>query len=99
MKHTGLHMPAHYASIEEESLSTINGGGSILSFISYILSGFRINFGSGSNHTNTDATVSTSGSGSVQHINVDTTQSTDYGNWSASFNLGSLFNALVRLFS
>ena len=102
MKYSGLNLPAHCTLIQEEELSTVSGGG-LLSFISYLLSGFRINFGSDGRHDNVDTIVTASGSQSGRgsatvHTNVDTIRSSSYGGWDASFNLGSLFNALVSLF-
>ena len=102
MNHSGLHLPAHCTPLSQQDLSTVNGGGSILSFISYLLSGFSINFGSGNNHDNYDTVVTTDGRpgwGGTSHSNVDTVHSSSYGGWDASFNLGSFFNALLRLFN
>ena len=46
----------------------------------------------------TSGGVTTSVGSSSQHINVDSVSSGRYFNWGADFNLGSLFNAIVRLF-
>ena len=59
MKYTGLNLPAHCTMIEENELPEIYGGGSILSFIQYLLSGFTINFGWGADNDSYDTTVTT----------------------------------------
>ena len=46
----------------------------------------------------TSGGVTTSVGSSSQHINVDSVSSGRYFNWGANFNLGGLFNAIVRLF-
>lgn len=104
MKYSGLNLPAHCTKIEENELPAISGGGSILSFIQYLLSGFTINFGWGADNDSYDTSVSTgrpgwSWGGNTSHTSVDTSHSGGYGGWDASFNLGSFFNALLRLFS
>ena len=100
MKYTGLNLPAHCTMIEEHELHEIHGGGSILSFIQYLLSGFTINFGWGADNDSYDTSVSTSRPGwNITHTSVDTSHSGGYGGWDASFNLGSFFGALLRLFS
>lgn len=104
MKYSGLNLPAHCTRIDENELPEISGGGSILSFIQYLLSGFTINFGWGADNDSYDTSVSTSRpgwgwGGSSGHTSVDTSHSGGYGGWDASFNLGSFFNALLRLFS
>lgn len=104
-KNTSLTMPARYSMVESKDCTEITGGSSsnaILSFISYLLGGFNISFGSNNRHTNSD-TITTvdgnrTGSGYVTHSNVDNITSNQYNGWSANFNLGGLFNALVRLF-
>ena len=104
MKHSGLNLPAHCTMIEENELPEIYGGGSILSFIQYLLSGFTINFGWGADNDSYDTTVTTGRpgwgwGGNTSHSSVDTSHSGGYGGWDASFNLGSFFTALLRLFS
>ena len=104
MKYSGLNLPAHCTMLDESELPEVYGGGSILSFIQYLLSGFTINFGWGADNDSYDTSVSTGGSrwgwgGNTSHSSVDTSHSGDYGGWDASFNLGSFFNALLRLFS
>lgn len=95
-------MPAHYSVIESSETSAITGGGSILGFIAYLLGGFNVSFGSNNRHSNSDTITSVDGqrtsSGYVVHSNVDNITRNQYGGWSANFNLGGLFNALVRLF-
>lgn len=101
-KHTDLTLPAQYALMNDQDCSNVTGGGSFLSFISYLLGGFNISFGSNNRHSNSDTITSVdgyrTGSGYVVHSNVDNVTSNQYGGWSANFNLGSLFNALARLF-
>ena len=67
MKYTGLNLPAHCTMIEEHELHEIHGGGSILSFIQYLLSGFTINFGWGADNDSYDTSVSTSRPGWKHH--------------------------------
>lgn len=102
MKHANLMMPASYSVVENSESANITGGGSVLGFISYLLSGFNISFGSNNRHTNSDTITSVdsarTSSGYVVHSNVDNITSSQYGGWSANFNLGGLFSALLRLF-
>lgn len=113
-----IKMPHNYAAIADKELEYVDGGamtaGGLLNFISYLLSGLSISFGSGNNHVNTDTVavgsqastsstggrggVSTSVSSTAAHSNVDTVSRGDYFNWGANFNLGGIFSALVRLF-
>ncbi len=101
-KYDSLMMPARYTTMDSSDCANVTGGGSILNFISYLLSNFNISFGSNNRHTNSDTITSTDGYSSgdsyVSHRNVDNVSSSQYGGWSANFNLGSFFNALVRLF-
>lgn len=101
-----LMMPARYSMVESQESFDITGGGSgsaILNFISYILGGFNVSFGSNNRHSNSDTITAVDGyrtsSGYVTHSNVDNITQNQYGGWSANFNLGGLFSALVRLFS
>ena len=117
-KNDGIMMPDHYMVIGENEIQQIEGGAvttwSLLNFISYMLSGLSVSFGSGNNHVNTDtvavasqaSTSASSGRGGVMttvastaaHSNVDTVSRGEYFNWGANFNLGGIFSALVRLF-
>ena len=104
MKHSGLNLPAHCTMIEENELPEIYGGGSILSFIQYLLSGFTINFGWGADNDSYDTTVTTGRpgwgwGGNTSHSSVDTSHSGGYGGRDARFHPGSLFNAPLRPFS
>ena len=100
MKYTGLNLPAHCTMIEEHELHEIHGGGSILSFIQYLLSGLPIHLGRGADNGRSDPPVSPTPPGwNTTHTSVDTSHSGGYGGWDASFNLGSFFGALLRLFS
>lgn len=112
-----IKMPYHYTAIADKEMECVDGGavttGGLLNFISYLLSGLSISFGSGNNHVNTDtvavasqaSTSATTGRGGVvtsvastaAHSNVDTVSRGDYFNWGANFNLGGIFSALVRL--
>ena len=83
MKHSGLNLPAHCTMIEENELPEIYGGGSILSFIQYLLSGFTINFGWGADNDSYDTTVTTGRpgwgwGGNTSHSSVDTSPSGGY---------------------
>ncbi len=112
-----IKMPYSYTAIADKEMEYVDGGavtaGGLLSFISYLLSGLSISFGSGNNHVNTDTVVvasqastsATTGRGGVitsvgstaAHSNVDTISRGEYFNWGANFNIGGIFNALVRL--
>lgn len=113
-----IKMPHNYTAIARQELEYLDGGavttGSLLGFISYLLSGLNVSFGSGNNHLNTDtvavgshaSTSATTGRGGVttsvyssaSHSNVDTISRGEYFNWGANFNLGGIFRALVNLF-
>lgn len=54
MKYSGLNLPAHCTMLDESELPEVYGGGSILSFIQYLLSGFTINFGWGADNDSYD---------------------------------------------
>ena len=117
-KNYNLVMPQQYTVIDVQEQRNITGGAlssySVLGFISYLLSGLDVSFGSRNNQVVTDTVgseshastgtsmtsggVTTSVGSSSQHINVDSVSSGRYFNWGADFNLGSLFNAIVRLF-
>lgn len=117
-KNYNLVMPQQYTVVNAQEQQDITGGAvssySILGFISYLLSGLDVSFGSRNNQVVTDTVgseshastgtsmtsggVTTSVGSSSQHINVDSVSSGRYFNWGADFNLGSLFNAIVRLF-
>lgn len=101
-KYTNLTLPAQYDLVDAKDCADVTGGGSFLSFISYLLSGFNLSFGSNNRHSNSDTITSVdtsrTSSGYVVHSNVDNITSSQYGGWSANFNLGGLFNALIRLF-
>ena len=105
-------MPHSYAPIDAAEMENISGGavtvGSLFGFISYLLSGLSISFGTNRNRVNTDttgsvsqATVSTGGPANVSatatHATVQTDTTGTYFNWGADFNLGGIFNALLRL--
>ena len=62
MKYSGLNLPAHCTMLDESELPEVYGGGSILSFIQYLLSGFTIKFGWGADKDSYDTSVSTGGS-------------------------------------
>lgn len=112
----GIVMPHNYSVIKEPEMEYISGGdlslNGVLNFVSYLLSGLDISFGSKNSHVNTDTVASASqasttsygrGGSSVvsavaTHSSVDTISSGQYFDWGASFNLGSFFNALIRLF-
>lgn len=117
-KNSSMVMPKQYTLVNVQEQQNITGGsvtgGSILGFISYLLSGLNISFGSRNNQVVTDTIGTEShastgystttggvrtdvGSTSV-HSNVDTVSTGNYFNWGANFNLGGLFNAIVRLF-
>lgn len=103
-QHNTLMMPARCSMVEShESFDITGGSNAILNFISYILGGFNVSFGSNNRHSNSDTITSVDGSrtssGYVVHSNVDNITRNQYGGWSANFNLGGLFSALVRLFS
>lgn len=111
-----LILPQCYSILNELEMEKTSGGAlttnGVLSFISYLLGGLDVSFGSKNSHVNTDTVATASqastssigrrGSSSVSavatHSNVDTISSDRYFDWGASFNLGSLFNQLVRLF-
>ena len=57
MKYSGLNLPAHCTMLDESELPEVYGGGSILSFIQYLLSGFTINFGWGADNDSYDTSV------------------------------------------
>lgn len=115
-KNNSMVMPHSYMLVSECEMENINGGnlsfGGILNFISYLLGGLNISFGSSKNQLSTDtsATVSQATTGSVGgvhgtsvgasavHTQVDTDSTGSYFNWDANFNLGRMFNALVGLF-
>ena len=112
-KNQTIVMPNQYVSITENESIAISGGavtpGSLLGFISYLLGGLNISFGSNKNQVNTDSTATvsyatTAVGGSAQagatatHTQIQTGISDTYFNWGANFNLGGLFNALIRLF-
>lgn len=109
-------MPRNYSAIEDFEMQQVIGGAaslySILNFISVLLSGFDISFGSQNSHVNTDtaATASQASTGSsgrtdassvsavATHSTVDTITSGQFFDWTASFNLSNIFNALSQLF-
>lgn len=116
-KNESIVMPKHCKVIGNKDMEYISGGAltasGILGFISYMLSGLSISFGSNNNRVNTDTVgtfsqgststssyggTSTSVSSSATHANVDTVSHGQYVNWGADFNLGGIFNALIRLF-
>ncbi|OUQ34535.1 hypothetical protein [Faecalibacterium sp. An122] len=113
---TELVVPHSCSVMGTQEMEQITGGAlttsGVLGFISYLLGGLDVSFGSKNSQVNTDTVATASqastssigrrGSSSVSavatHSNVDTISSGRYFDWGASFNLGSLFNQLVRLF-
>ena len=104
MKHSGLNLPAHCTMIEENELPEIYGGGSILSFIQYLLSGFTINFPGVHNTNSNDTPPPTArpgwaGGGTPTPPRLNPSLPCVNVGWDPSFTLGCSFNALLRLFS
>lgn len=111
-----LVMPHSYSVMGAQEMEQTTGGAlttsGILGFISYLLGGLDVSFGSKNSQVNTDTTATASqastssaggrGSSSVSavatHSNVDTISSGRYFDWDASFNLGTLFTRLINLF-
>ena len=112
-KNQTIVMPSQYVSISEKESAVISGGavttGSLLGFISYLLGGLDVSFGSNKNQISADSTSTTSQAtttmggpaqvgATATHTQFQTGISDTYFSWGASFNLGSFFNALLRLF-
>lgn len=112
-KNQTIVMPHQYVSITADEAKVISGGavtaGSLLGFISYLLGGLNISFGSNKNQVSTDSTATTSHAtttvggpaqvgATATHTQIQTGINDTYFNWGANFNLGSFFNALIRLF-
>lgn len=108
-----IKMPHNYTAIARQELEYLDGGavttGSLLGFISYLLGGLNVSFGSNKNQVSTDSTATVSHAtttvggpaqvgATATHTQVQTGINDTYFNWGANFNLGGFFNALIRLF-
>lgn len=118
-KNKGIVFPHQYTSITGDGMESVSGGVSIsltglLDFITYLLGGLDLSFGSKNSQVNTDtyatatqassSAVAGRGAGSkgvstiATHSNVDTATSGRYMDIDANFNLGSFFSAFLNIF-